>query len=182
MKKLLFLLALCCAAVACESTPDYMKADIEPSISDGWYRYAGMQGIRYVDGKVDQISNVPSWNGEHTEVYYKVEDMKITRYNYAKCDECGEQVAFTVSVSYDLKNKTIENEELLQFNEDAIIYIEPLQEAIERCNDDKDFWRSYIVYTRKSPSDEELQAFDNAVESENGSWDFFNSHSNCKQQ
>ena len=79
MKKLFLLLAICCAAVACEQTPDYMRVDIEPSISDGWYRYAGMQGIRYVDGKVDQISNVPSWNGEHTEVYYKVEDMKITR-------------------------------------------------------------------------------------------------------
>ena len=91
-------------------------------------------------------------------------------------------MAFTVSVSYDLKNKTIENEELLQFNEDAIIYIEPLQVAIERCNDDKDFWRSYIVYTRKTPSDEELQAFNNAIESKNGIWDFFNSHSNCKVQ
>ena len=130
MKRLFLLLAICCAAVACEQTPDYLRADIEKNVSDGWYRYAGMKGIKYVNGKVDQMSNVPSYNGKHTEVYYKVEDMKITRYNYAKCDGCGEQVASTVSVSYDLKSKTIENEELLQFNEDAIIYIEPLQVAI----------------------------------------------------
>lgn len=175
-------MAICCTAVACEQTPDYLKADIEKSVSDGWYKYAGTQGVKYTDGKVDGFETLDGWSGINSATYYKIEDMQLTGYRHGECSRCGAKAAFTFSISYDFKNKIIQGDEILKFNEDEIVLIEPMQEAIKRCKNDKDFWRSYIVYTRKSPSDEELQAFDNAVESENGSWDFFNSHSNCKKQ
>lgn len=184
MKKLLFLLALCCVAVACESTPDYMKADIEKNVSDGWYRYAGAKGVKYTNGVANGFETLYAWSGINTAIYYKVENMHLIGYRHAECSRCGAKAAFTFSISYDLKNNIIEGDEILKFNEDEIVLIEPMQEAIERCKDDKDFWRSYEVYTRQTPNNELLTAFENASNSIEESLQFALTHisSYCKQQ
>lgn len=174
---------ICCTAFACEQTPDYLKADIEESVSDGWYRYAGTRGVKYTDGKADGIIDVDGGLfGLSISGYYLIEDMKLTAHSINKCHTCGAQSAFKYDIPYNFDDKQIIGYELLQFCEDAIIYIEPLQEAIERCNDDKNFWRSYTVYTRQTPSDEELRAFESATNSNEERLQFINSHSNCKAQ
>ena len=179
MKRLLLLLFVCCTAVACEQTPSYMRIDIEKSVSDGWYKYAGTRGIEYTDGKVNGMIDIEG-GLLNIRGYYRVENMVPIAYSINKCHTCGAQSAFTYSIPFDLDNKQIMGYEILQFNEDAIIYIEPLQIAIERCNNDKDFWRAYTVYTRKTPSDEELQAFESAINSNDERQQFIDLHSPCK--
>ena len=184
MKKLLFLLALCCAAVACESTPDYMKADIEKNVSDGWYKLKGIQGLVYSDGKVDSLTRMSIWNGMITSIYYKVEDMQLSGYRYVECPRCGEKVTSTFSISYDLKNKVIEGNDILRFNEDEIILIEPMQRAIEHYESDKNFVRTYTTYKRSAQTDEITYLLNNAIDSEEENLQFALTHiySNCKQQ
>ena len=88
MKRLL-LLALCCVAVACEQTPDYLKADIEKSVSDGWYRFADMRGIKYTNGVANGFETLYGWSGINSATYYKVEDMQLIGYKHAECSRCG---------------------------------------------------------------------------------------------
>lgn len=182
MKRLFLLLAICCTAVACEQTPDYLKADIEKSVSDGWYKYAGTQGVKYTDGKADGFETLYGWSGINSATYYKIEDMQLTGYRHGECSRCGAKAAFTFSISYDFKNKIIQGDEILKFNEDEIVLIEPMQEAIKRCKNDKDFWRSYRVYIRQTPNDELLSAFENASNSIEESNQFIFTHLNCKVQ
>lgn len=181
MKRLFLLLALCCVAVACEQTPDYLRADIEKNVSDGWYRYAGTQGVKYTNGVANGFETLYGWAGINSATYYKIEDMQLTGYRHAECSRCGTKAAFTFSISYDLKNNIIEGDEILKFNEDEIVLIEPMLEAIERCKNDKDFWRSYKVYTRQTPNNELLTAFENASNSTEESSQFILTHISCKK-
>ncbi len=164
---------------ACENEPSYLRVDIEKSVGDGWYKYAGTKGVEYTDGKVDGMIDVEG-GSLNISGYYRVENMDLVAYSLNKCHTCGAQSAFKHSIPFDLDNKQIMGYEILQFNEDAIVYIEPLQIAIERCNNDKDFWRAYTVYTRKTPSDEELQAFESAINSNEERLQFIDLHSPCK--
>ena len=77
MKRLFLLLALCCVAVACEQTPDYLKANIEKNVSDGWYRYAGAKGVKYTNGVANGFETLYAWSGINTAIYYKVENMHL---------------------------------------------------------------------------------------------------------
>ena len=163
MKRLFLLLALCCVAVACEQSENsfvFPEVDeINANTADGIYQIAtNTTYVQYENGRPIRFGrpeDIDSYYPSTINVYgyLRVEDGKLDLLHEYECKECGAKKIFCweyYHTSIDLQNRLIWQDamEIYKLTNDDIILIEPIQEAIERCKDDKNFWRRYDVYKR----------------------------------
>lgn len=185
MKKLFLLLAICCAAVACEKfeIPDIeIDREITRSSMNGYYQQVSHQFLKYEDGKAVELKLVPDsppWPISDTR-YFVLDDMFATPYLSTKFENITQAfINDRHSSPVDLQALKMTSgwnsymSDIHKLTNDTLILLEPVSEAIKRCKDDKNYTRSYNVYVRVSPSKDLLESFDNAMPmSEYGSfWD-----------
>lgn len=185
MKRILFILAFCCVAVACEKfeIPDIdIDREITRSDMNGYYQHISYNFLQYENGKAIElrlVPNSPPWPISQTE-YFVLDDMFATPYLSTKFENTKQAfVNDKQSSPVDLKNLKMTSgwndymSDIHKLTYDTLILLEPVSEAIKRCKDDKNYTRSYNVYVRVSPDNDMLELFDNAKPmSEYGSfWD-----------
>lgn len=177
MKRLLFLLVLCCAAVACEKfeIPDIeIDREITRSDMNGYYLQVEDKYIHYENGKPTEFIKMPStvFLSVDTYTYLAIDDIYVTPYLYTKCISPKIEQSFVENKCenpIDLENYKMYSGmssttmyDILKLTNDSIILIEPMQMSIERCKDDKNLNRHYKAFARTSLSTDLLKSFENA--------------------
>lgn len=161
MKRLFLLLAICCAAVACEQSENsfvFPEVDeINANTADGIYQIAtNTTYVQYENGRPIRFGrpeDIDSYYPSTINVYgyLRVEDGKLDLLHEYECKECGAKKIFCweyYSTPIDLQNRLIwENSmEIYKYTNDEIILIESIGKATK--NDDQNFWRHFDVYKR----------------------------------
>ena len=195
MKKLLFLLVLCCAAVACEKEGHFdfpEVGELDPNTANGLYMVVKNTNVFYENGipvRFGEPEEMNSYNPSTVNIYgyLRVEDGVLDMLHEYHCTKCNDKKVFCweyYNSPIDLQNRLVwqGSMEIYKFTNDQIILIKPMEKAAK--SDNQSFWRNYIVYERTTPtanfnSITYIKHSDNPFEREDVDFckDF-----NCKQQ
>ncbi|MBR4149612.1 MAG: hypothetical protein IKT94_05715 [Rikenellaceae bacterium] len=160
MKKLLLLLALCCAAVACEREGHFDFSEVgelDPNTANGIYQIAtNTSFVVYENGipvRFGSSSELDDYYPSTLNVfsYIRIQNGKLDLLHEYQCKQCGDSKIFCweyYSTPIDLQNRLIwENSmEIYKYTNDEIILIESIGKATK--NDSQNFWRCFDVYKR----------------------------------
>lgn len=179
MKRLFLLLAICCAAVACEDfeiPESEIDREITRSDMNGYYKLTSSQRLIYKNGEAVGFELAPpssSWPISQSEYFVLTDN---SAYYYLVTTDTApvyDVVQAFISDEYTspvdlaaLKMATGKDtymSDIHKLTRDTIILIEPVSEAIKRCKSNKDYNRSYEVYVKFTPERELIKTFYDAL-------------------
>ncbi len=179
MKRLFLLLVVCCTAVQCEKF-EIPEIEIDQAITrsdmNGYYQNVTTKYIKYENSKAVgfelappsqpwPIDRVGYFALEEDNVYYYL----VTSYTPPVYDVVQAFVSNPYPSPVDLNAGKMatgaENykSDIHKLTRDTIILVEPISEAMKRCNSNKDYTRSYEVYVRITPDRELIKTFYSAA-------------------